>query len=58
MQEMKKYSETIINSNLPESVKVKLLVNLVEDFIRYTEGQEKIYKQFQERTKAIFENRG
>ena len=58
MQEMKKYSETIINSNLPESVKVKLLVNLVEDIIRYTEWQEKIYKQFQERTKAIFENRG
>ena len=58
MIEIKKYLETVTNSKLPDSEKVKLLSDLVDNIIRYSEGQEKINKQFQERTRAIFENRG
>ena len=58
MIEIKKYLKTVTNSKLPDSEKVNLLSDLVENIIRYSEGQEKINKQFQERTRAIFENRG
>ena len=58
MNETKKHLKTIIEGNLPESVKVKLLVNLVEDIIRYTEGQEKIRKEYHQNIKKILQKVG
>ena len=58
MIENKKHLKTIIESNLPESVKVKLLIDLAEDLIRYSEGQEKICKEYQRNIKNILQKVG
>ena len=58
MIDTKKHLKTIIEGNLPESVKVKLLIDLVEDLIRYSEGQEKIRKQYHQNIKKILQKVG
>ena len=58
MIETRKYLKTVIDSNIEESEKVKLLSDLIENTISYAEGLEKINKDFQQRTKDILLNRG
>ena len=58
MNETKKHLKTIIEGNFSESVKVKLLINLAEDLIRYSEGQEKISKKYQQNIKNILQRVG
>ena len=58
MNETKKHLKTIIEGNFPESVKVKLLIDLAEDLIRYSEGQEKISKEYHQNIKKILQKVG
>ena len=58
MNEIKKHLKTIIESNLSESVKVKLLIDFAQDLIRYSEGQEKICKEYQQNIKNILQRVG